>query len=32
MGFFNEDLNLTTLKTTQGNVDIAVEKLLNLLN
>jgi len=32
MGFFNEDLNLQTLKQSQGNVDVAVEKLLNLLN
>ncbi len=32
MGFINEDLNLEVLKQTGGNVDAAVEKLLNLLN
>ncbi len=32
MGFINEELNLQTLKSTQGNVDVAVEKLLNMLS
>ena len=32
MGFINEDLNFEILKQTGGNVDAAVEKLLNLLN
>jgi hypothetical protein len=31
MGFLNEELNFETLKQTNGNVDVAVEKLLNLL-
>lgn len=32
MGFINEDLNFEILKKTNGNVDAAVERLLNLLN
>jgi ubiquilin len=32
MGFINEDLNFETLKKTGGNVDAAVERLLNMLN
>jgi len=32
MGFYNEDLNLDMLKKTGGNIDAAVERLLNLLN
>jgi hypothetical protein len=32
MGFLNDDLNLETLKKTGGNLDAAVERLLNLLN
>jgi ubiquilin len=31
MGFTNEDLNFEVLKQTNGNVDVAVERLLNLL-
>ena len=31
MGFLNEELNFDILKQTNGNVDLAVEKLLNLL-
>jgi len=32
MGFTNDELNLECLKQTSGNVDAAVERLLNLLN
>lgn len=32
MGFINEELNLEVLQKTGGNVDAAVERLLNLLN
>lgn len=32
MGFSNEDLNFEILKQVGGNVDLAVERLLNLLN
>jgi ubiquilin len=32
MGFTNDDLNLEVLKQTGGNVDAAVERLLNMLN
>lgn len=32
MGFINEDLNFQTLEKTMGNVDAAVERLLNMLN
>jgi hypothetical protein len=31
MGFLNEDLNFEVLKKTNGNVDLAVEQLLNML-
>jgi len=31
MGFTNEDVNIDVLKKSGGNLDIAVEKLLNLL-
>lgn len=31
MGFTNEDVNIDVLKNSGGSVDIAVEKLLNLL-
>ena len=31
MGFTNDDLNIDILKKSGGNVDVAVEKLLNLL-
>jgi len=32
MGFTNDDLNFEVLKQTGGNVDAAVERLLNMLN
>jgi len=32
MGFINEDANFEALKKTGGNVDAAVERLLNMLN
>ena len=32
MGFTNDDLNFEVLKITGGNVDAAVERLLNMLN
>lgn len=32
MGFINEDANFEALKRTGGNVDAAVERLLNMLN
>lgn len=32
MGFINDDVNIEALKKTGGNVDAAVERLLNLLN
>lgn len=32
MGFTNDDLNFETLKITGGNVDAAVERLLNMFN
>jgi len=32
MGFINEDANFEALAKTQGNVDAAVERLLNMLN
>jgi hypothetical protein len=32
MGFLNDDLNFEALKATYGNVDAAVERLLNMLN
>jgi ubiquilin len=31
MGFTNDDLNLEMLKKTYGNVDAAVERLLNMM-
>lgn len=31
MGFTNKDLNIEVLKQCYGNVDAAVEKLLNML-
>jgi hypothetical protein len=31
MGFLNEDLNFQVLKQVNGNVDLAVERLLQLL-
>jgi hypothetical protein len=31
MGFLNDEINFEVLKQTNGNVDLAVEKLLNLL-
>jgi hypothetical protein len=32
MGFINEELNFQVLAQTMGNVDAAVEKLLNMMN
>jgi ubiquilin len=32
MGFTNENFNLDALKATAGNVEAAVERLLNMLN
>ena len=32
MGFVNDELNFEVLKQTGGNVDAAVERLLNMLN
>jgi len=32
MGFINEDANYDALTKTMGNVDAAVERLLNMLN
>lgn len=32
MGFINEDANYQALAKTGGNVDAAVERLLNMLN
>ena len=32
MGFINEEANFNALGKTQGNVDAAVERLLNMLN
>jgi hypothetical protein len=31
MGFTNEEVNIDVLKKSGGNIDIAVEKLLNML-
>ncbi len=32
MGFINDELNIKALEKTGGNVDAAVERLLNMLN
>ena len=32
MGFINEELNFQVLAQTYGNVDAAVERLLNMMN
>ena len=32
MGFINDDLNFEVLAKTNGNVDAAVERLLNMFN
>lgn len=31
MGFFNEEVNLDALKATNGNIDSAIERILNML-